>query len=171
MKIAVILTLFSSGFEGSDPPVVDCIPLYFDGVVGEWNQTFDTWPDFNGKKRLFVPLNGYLSYRFTSTNSPNQFGSFITTGFPGDGDGVGIMSISRTPGCFNPAKLPFNCISNPALYASIGWSNGGSQYSCVLNVGQTYYLNYTYGGIINAGGPYCPGNLSGCGADVGNIQQ
>ena len=144
-----------------------CTATYPNVTSAEFNQTFNTWPAFGSSRRIFAPFNGSLAFRFTATAVANQFGTFATVGFPGDGDGFGQASISRGPGCFNAGQLGQNCLSPVAREPSVGWANFANQFSCALTPGQVYYVNLTYGGTTTPGsGPYCPGGS--CGADAQN---
>jgi len=145
----------------------NCTATYPNVTEAEFNQTFNIWPAFGSSRRIFAPFNGSLAFRFTASAVANQFGTFATVGFPGDGDGFGQASISRGPGCFNAAQLGPNCVSPVAREPSVGWANFANQFSCALTPGQVYYVNLTYGGTTTPGsGPYCPGGS--CGADAQN---
>lgn len=148
-----------------------CTQTYPNTTVTEFNTYFGTWPAFGHSIRIGVPFNGALSWRFTATSSTTQFGSIATVGFPGDGDGWGQISISRSPGCFNPAEIGANCVHAAAREPSTGWANFANQFSCPLTPGQVYYVNLTYGGsTFSANGPYCPNGIS-CSADIQNQVQ
>ncbi len=139
-----------------------CTAVYPQGAIGEFTGTFgQAWPAYNDKIRQFVTNNQYFSLRFTATASATQFGSINTTGFPGDGDGNGRVSISTTPGCFDANIIGERCVGAASTYPGVSWTNGQSSFVCKLNPGQTYYVNFYF--------PDCPsGN---CGRDFGNIQQ
>lgn len=144
-----------------------CTQTYPNTTVSEFNNVFSTWPAYGSSRRITVPFNGSASYRFTATAVANQFGTFATVGYPGDGDGFGRASISPRAGCFNAAELGANCVSSVAREPSVGWANFASAFSCQLTPGQSYYVNLTYGGTTTPGsGPYCPGGS--CGADAQN---
>jgi len=149
----------------------NCIAAYPNAQTATYSTVFNTWPAFGTRKRIIVPFNGYVAYSFTATSTPGQFGTFATSDYPGDGDGVGLMSISASnqQGCFDPTKLGPNCLSPVSRFVSIGWANGSTQFSCSLTPGTTYWLNWTYGGTTLPGsGPYCPAGATGCGADAQN---
>lgn len=149
-----------------------CTQTYPNTTVTEFSTYFGTWPAFGHSIRISVPYNGAISWRFTASASTTQFGSVATVGFPGDGDGFGQISISRSPGCFNPSELGPNCIGPVSREMSTGWANFPNQFSCQLTPGQVYYANITYGGAQSGtGGPYCPNGIN-CQADVQNqVQQ
>ena len=156
----------------------NCIAAYPNAQPANFANVFtnvqNAWPAFGVRKRILVPFNGYVAYSFTATSTPGQFGTFATSDYPGDGDGVGLMSISaqNQQGCFDPSKLGPNCLSPVSRFVSIGWANGSTQFSCSLTPGTTYWLNWTYGGTTVPGsGPYCPIGPSSCGADAQNQVQ
>lgn len=139
-----------------------CQPVYSNGSPGEFGVAFGlTWPAYNDKIRQMVSNGQYFSLRFVATNSPTQFGTINTTGFPGDGDGNGQVSISTTPGCFNQSGLGAGCLSGISTYPGVSWTNGQSAFVCKLNPGSAYYVNFYFPDCSN-------GN---CGRDFGNIQQ
>gem|GEM_PF-1077850 len=147
-----------------------CPPLFAGSGSSTWAGTFNTWPAYGVRKRLTVPLNAYLAFSFTATGVAGQFGSVVTSDYPGDGDGHGQMSISRDPGCFDQAFLGPRCLSTVSRFVSIGWANGAAQFACSLTPGQQYYVNITYGGTTVAGpAAFCPAGI--CGADIQNQPQ
>lgn len=155
--------VFADGFDVCEPP-------FPNGSVSSWSSVFGLWPAYNTQRRLSVPFNGYLAFQF---NAPaNGFGTFITTSFPGGGDGSGLVSISRTPGCFNPAFLGPNCLSPLGPLPQVSWSLPPDDPSaCVLTPGQSYYLNLTFGGPAQPGEPQCLSGAGGCAVDGGQVQQ
>lgn len=153
-----------------------CTPIYPNGQASSWDAVFNTWPSFGVRRRLGVPANGFLSFEFVATSTAGQFGTVVTGDFPNDGDGYGLMSISRSPGCFTPSELGIGCMGGVQRLPSISWKNGtGTTFQCGLTAGQTYYVNYTYGsattGNQSAGPPYCPAGSGNCSADVQNQVQ
>lgn len=155
-------------------PTGNCTPIYPNGINSSFLGTFGPWPSYNSRNRIpQVPANGYESWSFVATSVANQFGTVATYAFPGDGDGFGQLSISRTPGCFSAAELGPNCLGPPSRLPQVSWRNGGGVFACALTPGVTYYLNLTYGNTSLSGGsePYCPGGSGTCGADVQNQQQ
>lgn len=156
--------IYANGFE---PPVVCLPPAGFTGETVNFVATFGTsWPAYNGAHRLQMTPNAYIALAFTATQTPGQFGTFDGSGYPGDGDGAAVMSISTTPGCFDPNLLPPGCFTGPSAFPGISWVNGNTGFSCPLVAGQNYYLNITFGPLNS--GAACPGNL--CGRDFGNTQ-
>ncbi len=151
--------LRSSGFE-----VVSCTPAYPEADVTPWTNHFYAWPGYGDRERFFVPYNGYIAFSFTASQLSAAFGSITTADFPGDGDGIGLMSISRTPGCFDQTHLGDNCLSPVSRFVSIGWRNSPGPWACNLTPGETYYVNITYGAGPTPNGPECPSGA--CGADV-----
>lgn len=146
-----------------------CVPLYPNGTTSSWDGVFQAWPAFGVRRRLGVPANGYVAFQFTATFVPGQFGTIASADFPGDGDGWGQMSISRTPGCFSPTELSAVCLGGVQRLPSVSWQNGSaSPFSCPLTPGQVYYVNYTYGSGAVGPGPFCPGGSGTCSADVQN---
>lgn len=145
-----------------------CTPIYPNGTVTEWNAAVNTWPAYGVRPRLQIPFNGYLALRFTTTAVAGQFGTISGLEYPGDGDGAAQMSISRDAGCFTPANLAANCLTAPSRTPSIGWANGAAQFSCALQMGQSYNVNITFGSstIVNPNTPYCP--TQACGVDLIN---
>ena len=145
-------------------PGGSCTPIYPAGDILLFQSLMlNPWPAYNGKNRLVIPNGRYMALEFTASNSPTQFGSITTTGYPGDGDGVGRASISTVPGCFDESQLGPNCLAPAQTFFGIGWSNGPTQYSCKLIPGVRYYLNMYYTECTHPGGQ--------CGRDTGNIQQ
>lgn len=140
----------------------NCPPIFTQGALGEFDVTFgQAWPAYNDKIRQFVTNGQYFGLRFTATASQTQFGTINTTGFPGDGDGNGRVSISPTAGCFDAGVIGERCVSAASTFPGVSWTNGQSSFVCKLNPGQSYYVNFYF--------PDCPsGN---CGRDFGNIQQ
>lgn len=165
------VTVSSGGGGGGS-----CPPTYPNTNVVEYANLFGSWPAFGSSRRLTVPSNGALAMRFTASSSTTQFGTTATADHPGDGDGWGLMSVSRSPGCFNAAHLGARCLlSSAARLPSIGWANFPNQFSCQLTPGETYYVNLTYGNSTtpSGGAPYCPNGGPGgvCGADLQNQVQ
>lgn len=149
-----------------------CTAIYPNGVNSTWGVTFLPWPGYAARNRISsIPANGYESWSFVATSVAGQFGTVATYGYPGDGDGFGQLSISRTPGCFTAAALGTNCLGPVNRSAAVSWKNGGGPGVCALTPGLTYYVNLTYGNSISGPGPYCPGGSGTCGADVQNQQQ
>lgn len=146
-----------------------CVPIYPNAGSSSWDGSFAAWPSFGVRRRVQVPANGYLSFQFTATFVPGQFGTIATGDFPNDGDGVGQMSISRDPGCFTQSQLGTSCLGPVARLPGVGWQNGSaSQFSCALTPGQTYYVNFTYGSGTVGPGPHCPIGSGACQADMQN---
>ncbi len=146
-----------------------CVALYPNGTTSSWNSVFEPWPSFGVRRRMGVPANGYVAFQFTATSTAGQFGTVATGDFPNDGDGVGQMSISRTPGCFTPSELGSFCLGPVARLPGVGWQNGSaSPFSCALTPGQVYYVNFTYGSGTVGPGPHCPAGSGNCSADVQN---
>jgi|CXWL01.1.fsa_nt_gi hypothetical protein len=143
------------------PPPGDCTAIS-PGSMSEFNSTFGlAWPAYNDKFRQIITNGQYQSLHFTATASQTQFGSITTSGYPDDGDGQGVVSISTVPGCFTASALGANCMSAPGYLFGVSWTNGQSQFACKLTPGGSYYVNVYY--------PTC--SLSNCGRDIGNIQQ
>lgn len=139
-----------------------CPPIFAQGALGEFDGTFgNVWPAYNDKVRMTVNNNQYVGLHFTATASPTQFGTISTTGYPGDGDGNGIVSISPTAGCFNASIIGPRCVTAAATYPGVSWTNGQSDFVCKLNPGGGYWVNLYF--------PDCPSGV--CGRDFGNIQQ
>jgi hypothetical protein len=148
----------SSGGGGNCTP-----PNGFTANTSSWNGTFSPlpWPSYNAVRRLCVSNGQILALEFNATNSPTQFGTISTSGFPGDGDGQGRISISTSPGCYDANVLPASCLGPTATYPGVSWTNGTSGFACNLTPGQRYYVNF-----------YFPSCTSGtCCRDLGNIQQ
>lgn len=128
-----------------------------------WNGVFSPlpWPSFNAVRRLCVSNGQIQALEFNASSSGTQFGTISTSGFPGDGDGLGRISISTSPGCFDGNVLPATCLGPTVTYPGVSWTNGSSAFACDLTPGQRYYLNF-----------YFPSCTSGtCCRDLGNIQQ
>ncbi len=152
--------------------VGNCTPIYPNGQSSSWNNVFQPWPAYGVRRRLTVPGNGFLSYTFVATAVAGQFGTIATGDFPGDGDGWGLMSISRSAGCFTPSELAQGCLGGVQRLPTISWRNGaGTSFQCGLTAGQTYYVNFTYGGGTSGPGPHCPPGSGLCAADVQNQEQ
>ncbi len=140
----------------------NCPPIFVQGALGEYDGTFgNVWPAYNDKVRLVVNNNQFVGLHFTATASTTQFGTISTTGYPGDGDGNGIVSISPTPGCFNASIIGPRCVTAAATYPGVSWTNGQSDFVCKLSPGGSYWVNMYF--------PDCPSGV--CGRDFGNIQQ
>jgi hypothetical protein len=119
-------------------------------------------------RRIEVARGSYLALEFTASQSTSQFGTFDGSGgYPGDGGGQGVLSISRTPGCFTQSALPQGCYAPPAMYPGISWTNGQSTVACRLTPGERYYINISFDPIV---GGRCDGQFV-CGRDWGNIHQ
>lgn len=133
--------LFSNGYE---PNL--CVAQWPFGSIAEWNSTFQgPWPSYNFTARLSIPTSGYLALRFTASQTAGQFGTlFANDGFPG-ASGTGQVSISRTPGCFDPAFLGANCLSQVTGAPGVSWIVAASNLSCSLQPGESYYVNFTLG--------------------------
>lgn len=132
------------------------------GNSANWNTALGTtWPSYNDVLRQMIDTNTWLALSFTASTSSTQFGTLSTSGFPGDGGGLGQISVSSSPGCFNQAQLGANCLSPIVEFPGVSWSNQPSAFACKLTPGVSYQINFWF--------PSCPG-LS-CGRDFGNIQQ
>jgi hypothetical protein len=149
----------SSGGGGGN-----CTPPAGNIVIGPtaWNNLFATpWPSYNGVSRQCVSNGNIASFEFNATSLPNQFGTISTSRFPGDGDGLGRVSISTTPGCFDGNVLTTPCLGPLAELPGVSWTNGSSAFACNLTPGQRYYVNLYF--------PNCSAGT--CCRDFGNIQQ
>ncbi len=144
--------------EQSNP---NCPPIYPGGMAQEFSEVIGPWPAHNDKVHILIPNNTYFSLHFTASADPNENGTISTTGFPGDGDGLGVVSISPGPGCFDANVLGIRCVSPPSDQPGVSWFNGTSQFVCKLNPGQSYHVNMYF--------PVCP--IGVCGRDFGNIDQ
>lgn len=133
--------LFSNGYE---PNL--CVAQWPFGSIAEWSSMFPgSWPTFNFTARMSIPANGYLALRFTASQTAGQFGTlYANDGFPG-ANGTGQVSISRTPGCFDPAFLGANCLSQVTGAPGVSWIVAASSLSCSLQPGASYYVNFTMG--------------------------
>jgi hypothetical protein len=135
--------LFESGFE-------TCVAQWPNGSVQEWNSVLAPWPAYGIGTRLSVPANGYAALRFTASSTPGQFGTLFATEFPGS-TGAAQVSISRTPGCFDPAVLGPNCLSEVSGSPSVSWLVAATSLSCQLQPGESYYVNLTLGTSASGG--------------------
>lgn len=158
------VVVYSDGFENAPA----CAPPEGMFVVpAQFSSLFGPWPYYNGPRRLEMPAGSYMAIRFTASQVAGQYGTFDGSGgYPGDGAGAAMMSISTMPGCFNPAMLAPNCYSAPTPVPGISWSNGGVGFTCALDRDAVYYLNITFGPTTN--GAFCSGNV--CGRDFANVQ-
>lgn len=150
----------------------NCSPIYPNGTTSEWNSIFGSWPAFGARRRVQIPFNGYLAFRFTTSAVPGDFGSIhALTEIPGSGDGMGIMSISRDPGCFTPASLGQFCYTSPTFTPSIGWTNSQVGASCFVGLGQSWHVNLSFGATTSGNGsaPYCP--ITTCQVDLASTPQ
>lgn len=129
--------VFDSGYE-------PCVAQWSNGSVHEWDSVFMAWPAFNFSSRISLPANGYVALRFTASSTPGQFGTLNAQEFAGS-SGSGQVSISRTPGCFDPAFLGANCLSQVSGSPSIEWIVAATGLRCELQPGQSYYVNLTLG--------------------------
>lgn len=127
------------------------------------------WPSFRpGWWRIKLRSGEIVSIKFRATH---HYGDFSGSDYPNEGDeGMGMVSISKTAGCFDSSKLPPKCTSPASPWPGLSWANKnfGSIYSCNLTPGEDYYLNL-YFGPPNGGewnGAYCPTVF--CGRDIGN---
>lgn len=154
------------------------------------NEKFSSWPKYNYAARTISrDGNDLKSFKFVATPNPSNayYGTISTSGFPmpndGGFNGVGVSTISKTPGCVDSQKLLPGCVGKPAMWPGVSWrllpytSRGvydTSAYVCPLTRGETYYMNLYWGGNATEGNstntlPYCPSG--GCGRDFGIIQQ
>jgi hypothetical protein len=149
-----------------------CPQTYPVAVQSSWDTIFNFWPGYGIRVRLTPPPSGSLSYRFVANGSIGQFGTIATGDFPDDGDGWGLLSISRSPGCFTASQLGPNCLGGVQRLPTISWKNGPSSAGqCSLTPGQTYYVNFTYGSDSSGPGPHCPAGTGQCSADFQNQEQ
>ncbi len=153
--------VLETGFEPCAPPS----PV----TLSSWPQVFQSaFPSHpGGRVQLMLPSGATNAIQFVASSSTSSFGSILTTGFPGDGNGSAQMSISPFPGCFDPALVPPGCRSE-GRYPQLSWALGTSQFSCPLTPGQTYYLNISFGTSAQPPGPYCVGS---CGFDLNSVIQ
>ena len=132
--------------DGFEP----CQPISANGAQASWTSTFGlNWPAYNFVIRLSLQPNSYIALAFVA-GADGQFGTVNGLTFPGAG-GVGALSISTVPGCFNPAYLGSNCVSNTVSDPAVSWAVGGGQSVCQLVSGQSYYLNFTLSNCGSAG--------------------
>lgn len=175
MAVALISAVASSAGaqslifkDGYEPQAVCTAPAGFTGLMTEFRNNFGNWPAYNEYAQLWVRPNEYLAFRFTASTLVGEYGTFDGSGgFPGDGDGQAIMSISEVPGCFDPARLKPGCYAGPAPFPGISWITGADGFPCRLTPGASYYLNITFG-PLPAGGE-CQTGM--CGRHFANIQQ
>lgn len=135
--------VFESGFE-------PCVAQWPNGSVHEWNSVLLPWPAFGYTARFSVPANGYVALRFTASSTPGQFGTLLATEYPGS-SGSGQISISRTPGCFDPAVVGAHCLSGVSGSPSLSWLVAATGLSCPLQPGESYYVNLTLGTSASSG--------------------
>ena len=153
--------IFADGFETSA-----CVPPYATAFPFEWNTLYPQgWPGYNHSVRFTPPALSYVTLRFTA-GPAGQVGELLGTPIPPGANSVGLVSISRTPGCFDPAHTGPRCISDLAQIQSVTWTTGNSPFRCELVPGQTYYVNLTLGGDQGPG-PYCPRELEYCILELG----
>lgn len=153
--------------DGMENPAACTAPLGMIGSIDEFNVRVGPWPSYNLAKKLWVGSGQYLALRFTA-GAVGQYGTFDGSGgFPGDGGGEAILSISEVAGCFDTTRLGQGCYAGPAPYPGISWISGANGFPCQLRPGATYYLNITFG-PLDAGGS-CPAGL--CARDFANVQQ
>lgn len=132
--------------DGFEP----CQPVSANGAQTSWAAIFGfSWPAYNFVTRLSLQPGSYIALGFVA-GADGQFGTVSSIGFPGSG-GVGALSISTVPGCFNPAYLGSNCVSNTVADPGVSWAVGGGQSVCQLVSGQSYYLNITLSNCGSAG--------------------
>lgn len=129
--------VFGSGYEL-------CVAQWPNGSVHEWNSVLMPWPAFNFNSRISLPANGYVALRFTASSTPGQFGTLLASEFSGS-TGTAQVSISRTPGCFDPAYLGPNCLSGVSGSPSVSWLVAATNLRCELQPGESYYVNLTLG--------------------------
>lgn len=160
-----VLQVQSGGGGGS------CTAQWSPNIVG-WSGVFQTaFPSHpGGAARVSVSSGTTISAQFVASSPGAQFGTISSAGFPGDGEGMGLLSISTSAGCFNQAQLGSNCLSELKSYPVISWRIGASSTQCQLTQGATYFLNFTFGSATSPGsGPYCvTGN---CARDLFSIAQ
>lgn len=137
-------TACTQAWAGGDVVYADrfeaCTPISANGSVTSWTSIFGfSWPAFNIPVRLMMGPDSYVAIQFVA-GSTGQYGTLTTAGVPGDG-GFGQISISTTPGCFNPAFLGSNCVTAPTVYPMLPWMVGGNNGVCQLVSGQSYYAN------------------------------
>ncbi len=153
--------IFADGFEDAA-----CTPLYPTAFPFEWSALYQQqWPSYNNSVRFTPPALSYVTLRFTA-GPAGQVGELLGTPVPPGTKSLGLVSISRSPGCFDPAFTGARCISDLAQIQSVTWTTGSSPFRCELVPGQTYYVNLTLGG--NQGpGPYCPREQEQCILELG----
>lgn len=154
--------------DGMENPAACTPPLGMTGSIDEFSARVGPWPSYNLPKKLWIGSGQYLALRFTASSTIGQYGTFDGSGgFPGDGGGEAIMSISEVAGCFDTTRLAQGCYAGPAPYPGISWITGANGFPCQLRPGASYYLNITFG-PLDAGGS-CPAGL--CARDFANVQQ
>ncbi len=160
--------IFVNGFEALGPGA--CVPAFPNGYSETWMGTFGSaWPSYNGVLILYPPFDGTFSLGFIPPAISGQYGTILTADFPGDGEGVAQLSISSTPGCFDPTQLSPNCVSTVERTPELDWSYSGIPGRCLLTPGQTYFVNLTFGGVPSIGMPGCP--LGGCATELRNVRR
>lgn len=108
------------------------LPQWQNASVSEWNQALLPWPAYGQNLRILMPFEGYVSLRFTTGATPGAFGSFRLGDYPQSGGGSGVISISRTPGCFDPAFVGANGVSPVSGEPGIAWIIAASELRCAL---------------------------------------
>ena len=160
--------LYVNGFEA--PGTVPCALVYPVVFQATWMETYHSaWPGYNTVLVAYPPYDGAYSLAFSPPAIPDQYGTVITAAFTGDGAGLAHLSISSTPGCFDPAQLQSNCLSAIGNTPELDWSYSGIPGRCRLTPGQTYYVNLTFGGEPIDGMPGCP--FGGCATELRNVRR
>lgn len=153
--------IHTDGFEDAA-----CAPLYPMGFLLEWSQTYPQgWPGYNQVARFYPQVDTYMTLRFTA-GPAGQLGELLGNPVASNGRMQGLLSISRSPGCFDAAHTGARCVSALAPVLSLSWTTGSSPFRCQLEPGGTYYVNLTLGGL-EPPGPYCDRKTELCMIELG----
>lgn len=144
------------------------MPLFPLGTTTTWQAVMaPPWPSFGtGRLRTSIPREQFLALSIVANQSNVQSGTLALSEF--NGSGIGIISISTSPGCFDAQILGPNCVSDALPIAALTWTNFSSPTACELRPGHAYYVNLSFGGAEpQPGHPSC--TAASCSADLVNL--
>ncbi len=139
--------LHVDGFEDFDGACPQPIVPDRDTSLTEYSDILGVdWPGSNGDPiNISVDNNEYMALEFIVPNTPES-GSLSTVAAPVPNAGGLIMSIDKCPGVFTTQDGACD-VNFPAVKANLTWRHSVSiaPVGCLLEVGQTYYVNIFFG--------------------------
>jgi hypothetical protein len=130
--------------------------------IASWNNTFGAFPQ-TGVSRISISGNGGVSLAFTAPGAALSGQFQALQSLPINGESV--IAMSACAGAY--PQLPAACLSAVAESPTLDWTTDANGTGCLLQPGQLYYLNLSFGNANapGAGEPWC-GTPGSCGLSL-----